>query len=616
MLRWGTVATYYVHLSMSPLNLNGCLSSITKSQLHTYYTPENIALAFAAALCPVAGLVLGQGEQECTPFPLLGLMVEVLDTLAAGHTEKALAHTDAEELAGHPGEQGVTHVGVDEGGGNDTDEDHGGNPVVVDIVHVEGTLAVLGNLVLVDGVEGKTTGHTDEGPGREDDTVKGTDVLDTELVGKEGGDQTEPTTVAGRQEPHADAEGPERAIHNHGGGSQRNDGLEDQGHHEEGLAAEEVGAQTHENTAGKIEARVDGHDGGGEVSVLAELKLADIGQLGDGQQTGNGVGHQHDVHQAVVPREHGLDQRHLDLGLVQHLGLAVVVNVHGGSHGAVATLLVTLEGSGGGLLGRAVAVLVDELVAELGLHGEDEVLRGRAQNEGAHKGEPPVDGAEDDEGEGHTLGLDEQVLHLGGNHGPATEAAHGHAGHNTTVVGEPLLEGRHGGDVGQTETNTAEDTEADVQQPVHALPAGQGSQHVGNPVERAREEQGLAGTLALQPGTEDSSRGAKAADGHVEGVGSQTEVFTLGLVVDNLHAGIDGPVVHGPGVEGAGAHLHKDGSRDQHQAVERNEAQKLALTLLLSGGPALGRVGVVPHKPFSELAKHVCGGGSDFTLKG
>ena len=71
---------------------------------------------------------------------------------------------------------------------------------------------------------------------------------------------------------------------------------------------------------------------------------------------------------------------------------------------------------------------------------------------------------------------------------------------HTLVVGEPLLQGRHGGDVAAAETNAGKHAVADKDEPHLLLPRAQGGDEVADVQHDGAEDQDGEGTLTLEHG--------------------------------------------------------------------------------------------------------------------
>lgn len=157
--------------------------------------------------------------------------------------------------------------------------------VEVDVVNGRVGLSVERNLPVDDVVVDEHTDDTTNGPGGEDDTVGSTDVLGSEHVSKESGNDTESSTVAGRSQQDRKEEGPVHKLFEDAGQEAENDGLGTESDQEDSLASNLVRDNREEHTTAKVKDRVDGVDGGGFRSRLAELRLDHVLELGDGGKT-------------------------------------------------------------------------------------------------------------------------------------------------------------------------------------------------------------------------------------------------------------------------------------------------------------------------------------------
>jgi len=155
---------------------------------------------------------------------------------------------------------------------NEANNEEGENPGEVGLVLNSGGIKLVLDHV---GVEAETTRDTTDGPGREHDTVEGTNIVWAPHVGEEGRDGAETSSVASGKEPH---HGPEAtvaiSVDKDGEDGDDND-LDAEGGEEDDLASgrgvevvtatakeldDDVGDHGKDETADAVEDTVDGDD--------------------------------------------------------------------------------------------------------------------------------------------------------------------------------------------------------------------------------------------------------------------------------------------------------------------------------------------------------------------
>lgn len=466
--------------------------------------------------------------------------------------------TVTEDLTLDRGDETIVGTDTKEPDDDEATQDQGKDPVEVDIVSTgirgEGT---TGTDVVVDSGEAQTTSHTSNGPGSEDNTVAGTNVLTTKHIGEEGRDDSKASTVASGEDEHASEETTIVPGVEEGWEDDEDDTLGGEEEAEDGLSAYTIGDGGKDETTSKVETPVDGDDGGSGGGITTKEILDHVGETGDDDETKDGVGEEHKVHDEVLAGSERLDEGETDDGRVHGGDVGVPRGLTGGYHGTftgdgldvpIGGIALGVGSKGGGTaLGLDDGLILGLSGGELltvRCHALDGVTRwGDTDDEGAGEHDDEVDGGEDGEGDGKAEVTDKGTWDLGKGDTPSPEATDGKASGHTTKVREPFLQGRHGGDVGETQAETTDDTVSHVDEPELLCVDGQGSEAIADDEEGGSDEGGLHWTIPLEPWAHDGGGETKATDGNVEGDGGHTFV---GITIEGI---VNGLVEDGPSVE-------------------------------------------------------------------
>jgi len=430
------------------------------------------------------------------------------------------------------------------------------------------------------GVETNTTSNTGDRPGRENETVEGTNVIWAPHVSEEGGNGTKTSSVAGGEEPHQTLEGRVVLSGDEVGGQGDDNDLQAEGKKEDSFASsggvevmtavaedldDQVGGHGVEETAKAVEDTIKSENVDTFSWGLAKQIDSHGFDAGNSDETKELVAEKYEVEEDIVRGQDGLGE--------SIVGVLLVVEIGGG---VILVKVLFLFGIGGNDDVKGGVLFAENVRGEV-------VGRG-AESDGAYeeeKGEAATDQAE---GGGETNDGEDVGVKFGPGNVTGTETTDGKAGGNATVVREPFLQCGDGGDVVETETETTENTKAKVDTDDGVRVERDGGYGVTDAKSDGTDQEAHTRSVALDPGAQDGGGKTERADGDKEGGGG---IVGFGVAINS---GIYGGVKGGKRVERSAAELDNECRKEEDPAVERDagdiktEGAFKALLLFALGG--------------------------------